>query len=132
MTAEEIIQQWMDTCCSTIKSYDHAGHMNQISKSVQVYGIPGFEVIGYDDWFKQCEYEFNDKLVKSASYQGLKIKHEEDNKIMFLTIETINATDGNSEERGIEILLIKEEDGHWRVVQERLINAIEIARAGLM
>ena len=43
-------------------AYD--SHMNLISKAVSIYGVPGFEVIGYDDWARQCEYEFDEGLLK--------------------------------------------------------------------
>lgn len=131
MSTKDIIKNWMDTCCSTIEQYDHQGHMSQISKDVEVYGIPGFDEIGYDDWYSQCEYEFNEKLVSSSSYRGLNIKQEGESKIVFSTIEVVNATDGTIEEHGVEITLEKESDGQWRVTQERLFDNEEALKDGL-
>ncbi len=130
-TGEDIIRDWMINCCTTINQYDHAAHMNLISKSVQVYGIEGFDVINYDDWFAQCEQEFSDKTIKEARYEGLKIKHEDSKKIMFLTVETIEATDGTELKHGIEVVLFREEDGQWRVIEERLLNDIDARNEGL-
>lgn len=132
MKSQKIVQNWMDKSCSTIKNYDHKAHMNLISKSVQVYGIPGFEVIGYDDWFAQCEYEFNEKLIASSSYDGLKITYEDDTKIIFLTLETVVAKDGTVEAHGVEVVLFKEPDGQWRVIEERLLNNEEARNEGLL
>lgn len=132
MKQEEIAQQWMDQCCATIKKYDHAAHMNLISKDVQVFGVPGFDVIGYSDWFAQCEYEFNEKLIQQASYQGLKIRQGNDDQIMFLANETIEATDGTVDTHSIEVVLSKEQDGEWRVIQERLLSKEEATHLGVL
>lgn len=132
MNPEQIAQQWMDDCCQTIARYDHAAHMNLISRQVKVFGIPGFDVIGYDDWFSQCEYEFNDKLIRQASYQGLKIRQSNDQQIMFLTNESVSAADGTVDSHPIEIVLTLEDDGHWRVTQERLLTEQEARHLGIL
>lgn len=131
MNAEEIIKKWMDDCCQTIDHYDHAAHMNLISQDIQVFGVPGFEVIGYADWFSQCEYEFNEKLIQQASYQGLKVRQSNEQQIMFLTNETIRATDGTVDTHPIEIVLTLEQDGQWRATQERLLSTEEANHFGL-
>ncbi len=125
MNAEQIAQHWMDQCCITIQQYDHNAHMDLISKDVQVFGVPGFEVIGYNDWFSQCEYEFNEKLIQQASYQGLKIRQSNKQQIMFMANETIKATEGTVDTHSIEVVLSKEQDGKWRVTQERLLSKEE-------
>jgi ketosteroid isomerase-like protein len=132
MNAEQIAQHWMDQCCNTIQQYDHAAHMNLISKDVQVFGVPGFDVIGYSDWFSQCEYEFSEKLIQQASYQGLKIRKSNDKQVMFLANETIQATDGTVDTHSIEVVLNKEQDGNWRVVQERLLSKEEASHLGIV
>jgi hypothetical protein len=132
MNAEQIAQHWMDQCCITIQEYDHQAHMNLISKDVQVFGVPGFEVIGYSDWFSQCEYEFNEKLIQQASYQGLKIRQSNDKQIMFLANETIKATDGTVDTHSIEVVLSKEQDDMWRVTQERLLSKEEASHLGII
>lgn len=131
MTVEDIAQNWMDKCCLTIHQYDHASHMNLISREVQVFGIPGFEVIGYNDWYSQCEYEFSEKLIQQASYQGLKICQSDDKQIMFLTNESVAATDGTTDTHPVEIVISKESDGEWRVTQERLLTVEEATHLGL-
>ena len=132
MKAEQIAQHWMDQCCITVVNYDHPAHMNLISKDVQVFGVPGFEVIGYSDWFSQCEYEFSEKLIQQASYQGLKIRQSNDTQIMFLANETITATDGSVDTHSIEVVLSKEADNQWRVTQERLLSKEEATHLGII
>lgn len=131
MTAEELINAWMYTCCETIKRYDHKAHMDLISEQVQVFGIPGYELIGYKDWFAQCEHEFEEKLITSAHYRGTQLKLHNESNITFNTIETILGKDGSKKEHGIEITLTKEQDGQWRVIQERLFTKQEAIAEGL-
>lgn len=131
MKAEQIAQNWMDSCCQTIQQYDHESHMNLISKEVQVFGIPGYDAIGYSDWFSQSEHEFSEKLIKKTSYQGLKVRQSNDNQIMFLTNESILAADDTTDIHPIEIVLNKEQDGHWRVTQERLLSEEEATHLGI-
>ena len=131
MIAENIAQQWLDDCCKTIEQYDHAAHMNLISKDIQVLGVPGFDVIGYADWHSQCEYEFNEKLIANTSYQGLKVHQDNDSEITFLTNETIHTSDGTVDTHAIEVVLTLETDGQWRVTRERLLSSEEASLAGL-
>jgi len=132
MNPEQIALQWMDRCCGTIADYDHAAHMNLISPDVQVFGIPGFDVIGYSDWFSQCEYEFNEKLIRAARYDGLQIRQHNDRQIMFLTIESITAADGTLDSHPIEVVLTREDDEQWRVTQERLLADEEARHLGIL
>ena len=132
MNVEETAQNWMDSCCHTIQQYDHESHMNLISKDVQVFGVPGFDVIGYDDWFSQCEHEFNEKLIEKASYDGLKVRQSNDSQIMFLTNESILAADGTTDTHPIEVVLTREQDGHWRVTQEHLLSDEEAKHLGII
>jgi len=131
MNSEQIAQNWMDDCCSSIQQYDHNAHMNLISRDVQVFGVPGYDLIGYEDWFSQCEYEFNEKLIENVSYEGLNIRQSNDQQIMFLTNETICSTDGTVDTHPIEVVLTQEQDGHWRATQERLLTAEEAKQLGI-
>ena len=131
MKVEKIAQDWMDSCCQTIQQYDHNAHMDLISKDVQVFGVPGFDVIGFEDWHSQCDYEFREKLIQQASYDGLKIHQSNPKQVMFLTNETIHATDGTVDSHPIEVVLTLEEDQRWRVTQERLLSAEEASHLGI-
>lgn len=105
---------------------DLQAHMNLISKEVSVYGVPGFEVIGYDDWYNQCQHEFENKLLKQVSYQGLNVLAETPERIMFKSVETVEGSDGSRNVNGIEFIIQKEEDGQWRVSQERILPEDEL------
>jgi ketosteroid isomerase-like protein len=125
MDTKDIVQNWLNNCCDSIQQYDHTAHMNLISQHIQVFGVPGFDVLGYADWYSQCEHEFNEKLIDRPSYDGLKIRNSNADQIMFLTNETIRATDGSVDTHPIEIVLTREQDGQWRATQERLLSSSE-------
>ena len=115
-------QQFLDQMAMTANALDLDAHMDLISKEVRVFGIPGFEQIGYDDWFKQCKHEFENKMLKQVSYKGLDILDETPDKVVFKSIETVEGTDGKSNTYDIEFVIEKEDDGKWRVTQERVLS----------
>lgn len=114
-------QQFLDAMAETANNHDFAAHMNLISKDVQVYGVPNFEVINYNDWYNQCKKEFEDMLLTRIIYDGLHILAETPDRVMFAAIEMATARDGHEHIYCIEFTIQKEEDGQWRVVQERII-----------
>jgi len=118
--------EFLAEMAETANRLDLDAHMNLISKDVSVYGVPGFEVITYDDWYKQCAYEFENKLLKGISYQGLNVLAETPERIMFKSIETVNGSDGSSNINGVEFIIQKEKDGQWRVSQERILPEDEL------
>jgi ketosteroid isomerase-like protein len=115
-------EEFLTVMAKTANNHDFAAHMNLISKDVQVYGVPNFDVINYNDWYNQCKKEFDDRLLHSISYVGLQILAEEPNRVMFAAVEIMEATDGHEIIYGIEFIIQKEEDGQWRVVQERILS----------
>lgn len=123
--SEAVIRDWLKQISKTVAARDHAAHMQLISKDVTLLGVPGFDNLGYDDWSKQCEYEFANKLLKSVEYGKLRIRVVTQKRLMFMSYETVTANDGRVNAQGIECLLEKEEDGHWRLVQERVLSPEE-------
>ncbi len=119
-------QEFLDRMAETANTLDLDAHMNLISKDVSVFGVPGFDVIGYDDWFNQCKHEFENKLLKQVSYKGLNVLAETPEKIMFKSLETVEGEDGTVNTSGIEFIIQKEEDGVWRVSQERVLPDDEL------
>lgn len=118
--------EFLAVMAETANNLDFDAHMDLISKNVSVYGVPDFEVITYDDWFNQCQHEFDNKLLKKVSYQGLNILAETPSRIMFKSIETVEGSDGSTNTSGIEFIIQKEEDGQWRVAQERILPEDEL------
>jgi hypothetical protein len=119
-------QQFLDRMAETANNLDLDAHMNLISKEVSVFGVPGFDVIGYDDWFNQCRHEFENRLLKQVSYKGLNVLAETPENIMFKSLETVEGEDGTVNTSGIEFIIQKEEDGVWCVSQERVLPDDEL------
>ena len=113
--------EFLAVMAETANKLDLEKHMNLISKEVSVYGVPDFEVITYEDWYKQCKYEFENKLLKKVSYEGLNVLAETDDRVMFKSLETVEGSDGSINTSGIEFIIQKEDDGQWRVGQERIL-----------
>ena len=88
--------------------------------------MPGFDVIGHEDRFNQCQHEFDNKLLKQVSYSGLNVLAETADKVMFKSIEIVEGADGSVNTSGIEFLIQKEEDGEWRVSQQRVLPDDEL------
>ena len=131
MKDSTIAREWLEASARTANAKDYDAHMNLISRKVQVFGVPGIEVIGYDDWAKQCKHEFEIGLLKKVSYDGMKVQVMTPGRVMFKTIETVEASDGTINAQGVEIVLEKEADGKWRVAQERILTREEAEHDGL-
>ena len=121
----KIAQDWQDALARTANAQDYEAHMNLISKDVKVYGVPGFEVIDYNDWAKQSKHEFEQGLLKRVSYERLKVRTLTPANVMFKVNETLEASDGTVTSLGVEIILRKEADGKRRVLQERILSPEE-------
>ena len=121
-----IAQQFLEEMASSANSLDFDRHMNLISRDVSVFGVPGFDVIGYDDWHNQCRHEFDNRLLKRVSYRGMNVLAETPDRVMFKSIETVEGSDGTTNTGGIEFIIQKEGDGQWRVTQERVLPADEL------
>ena len=123
----KIARDWLAELARTANSRDYDAHMNLISKHVNVFGVPGFEVIGYDDWARQCRHEFANGLLAGVSYTGMNVTTMTPGRIMFKTIETVEGSDGSINHQGVEIVIAQEPDKQWRVIQERILPDDELA-----
>lgn len=120
----------MQACRQSILESNHAAHMNLISERVEVLGVPGFEVITYNDWFSQSEFEFAEQVIADIRYEGLEILSAESQRITFKTIEHILDTDNTQASHGIEVELSLEADQQWRVTRERLLPLEQVRQTG--
>lgn len=129
--SSEIARRWLDAVEQTADALDYPAHMNLISQRVQVFGTPGFAVIDYADWSRQCAHEFAEGILASVRYLGLKVIVAQADRIMFRTVERVEARDGTVQEHGLEVLLEQEADAQWRVVQEKILSDEETTFSGL-
>jgi hypothetical protein len=121
----KVARELVERLALTANAKDHDAHMDLISQKVQLFGVPGFEVIDYQDWAAQCRHEFDQNILKSVRYADLNIRLMTPGRIMFTVDETVEATDGTVKTQGVEILIEKEADAKWRITQERVLSEDE-------
>ncbi len=117
-------QEFLDKMAETANSFNFEAHMNLISKEVNVLGFPDFDVINYNDWYNQSKKEFEDRVLKRVTYQGLYVVAENEERAMFQSVETVESSDGKMNISVIEFTIQKEGDGQWRVVKEQIMENV--------
>lgn len=131
MTPEEIINAWAEASCKTLQDRDVEAHMDLISRSVKVYGLANHEYIDYNFWLTQVKEQFAEGLLASARYYLHSFRAESDSLIVFTAMEYLTDKDGKEDASPLEIVLFKEEDGVWRVTQQKVLTQSEAEMAGL-
>ncbi len=119
--AQQIAEQWLTTAAESAGQKDLKVHMGMISKRVSVQGVPGFDNIDYDTWYKQCRHQFENAMIKSIAYKGFNLISATETQINFTVYETVVGSDGTLNEQIVEKSLEKEDDDVWRLVQERVL-----------
>lgn len=118
--AQHIADDWLNAISDSVKEKDINAHMKLVSKDVHVYGIPGTEVLNYQNWLYRRHNEFlNDKL-HSLQYKLIRIKNDQQRRLGFEVEEQMVATDGRAYIISKDILLEREQDDNWRVVEEKI------------
>ncbi len=130
-SASETVTHWLQRLASTAVAGDLEAHMALISPDLQLFGIPGFEVLEYDDWRRQCAHEFPQRLVRAIHYSEPRIRTATDRDILFSVIEAIETHDGERTGQAVEMLL-RREGGHWRLAQQRILDEDEATHLGLV
>ena len=105
--------------------------MAHIAKDVAVFGIPGFDALGYDDWYRQCEHEFPQKLIRSLDYSAPLVRVATGDRILFKTLERTFTADGVRFTQPVE-MLIERHEGQWLLKQLRVLPEDEARNDGLL
>jgi len=119
--AQQIAEEWLTQAAESAGQKDLKGHMGMISKRISLQGVPGFENIDYDIWFKQCRHQFENAMIKSIAYKGFNLVSATETQIIFTVFEVVVGTDGTLNEQIVEMSLEKEDDDVWRLVLERVL-----------
>lgn len=129
--ARETVADWLESFCASALAYDLEGHMAHIAKDVMVFGVPGFDTLDYDDWYRQCAHEFPQKLIRSLSYSAPLIRTATADRILFKTLEATGTADGAKLVQPVE-MLIEQRQGRWLLKQLRMIPEDEARNDGLL
>ena len=119
--AQQVAEQWLTDAAESASQKDLDAHMGMISKRISVQDVPGFDKIDYDIWYTQCRHQFENAMIKSIAYKGFNLVIATETQIIFTVFEMVMGTDGTLNEQIVEMSLEKEDDGVWRLVQERVL-----------
>lgn len=125
---EDIARQWMESLARTANARDLDAHMNLVSRRVQVFGLPGVDVVGYEAWLAQCRHDFATGALKRYAYDGVRVAVAMPGRIAFETRETVESADGTVTVMQTDIVIEREPDGAWRVVEEQVMPAGPLRR----
>lgn len=103
--SENIVNHWLSSFAASAVDANLDVHMSHIAKTVQVYGVPGFESVSYDDWYRQCAQEFPQKLIKELNYSDISFTHTDDNKIVIKAKEQLLTNEGKNQTNDLEMVL---------------------------
>jgi hypothetical protein len=128
--SERIVQSWFLALARTVQEKDLDSHMSLVSQRIKVYGMPSKGVIDYKEWKKRRRYEFENNELLSISHNGLRIISTTPRRINFNTTQVMLGKDGKMVELDKNIILEKEQDDNWRVVEEN-VNKWQVKKMDL-
>jgi len=118
--SQELILNWLKRVSESVEHRDLTAHMELVSKNVRVYGIPNQASLDYQGWYRRRRNEFNNNRLASLRYTNLNIKTITLRRLGFQVTEIMQATNGQQIEIIKDILLEREADNQWRVVEETI------------
>ncbi|MFK5912894.1 MAG: hypothetical protein QM484_00850 [Woeseiaceae bacterium] len=116
------IKKWLSNITETVEIKDLDKHMNLVSKSVMVYGLPNNQIINYSAWNERRSNEFKQNLLKSLRYDNLQVKNYGLRRLIFTIEEAMEGSNGDLVIINKQIVLEQEDDDQWRVVEETIKN----------
>jgi len=128
--AEHTIHAWCMNMTSSVLQQDLDAHMQLVSTNIKVYGMPGNGVIDYAGWKIRRKHEFASKELLVLNYRNIRLITSTQRRLTFNVTETMVGKDGKMVILDKNIVLEKETDGQWRVVEEN-INKWQVKKINL-
>jgi len=116
----QTVYKWQEAISKTIGNRDLPGHMDLISKKVEVFGNPSKEHINYAGWYKRRKNEFEKQNVICVSFANTQIRTITLRRIIFNVNESIVGTDGRIITLNQDVVLEREDDDKWRLVEQNI------------
>lgn len=104
----------------SINERDLDVHMRLVSPKVQVYGMPSKAVINYNEWRERRQGDFSGGELLSIRYDIQRIITMMPRRLCFAARENLLNTTGKLIMLDKSIILEKEADNIWRVVEESI------------
>lgn len=120
--AEHTVSAWCMGISDSVKQADIEAHMSNVSRRVKVYGNPSKEVIEYRDWEARRTFEFATGETLAVNYQKIRLISSTQRRLRFSTCETTVGKNGKMLVLSKNIILEREGDGIWRVVEELITD----------
>ncbi|MFO7603248.1 MAG: hypothetical protein R6X06_05465 [Gammaproteobacteria bacterium] len=114
------LHQWLQNMQRSVQDQDLEQHMALVSKRVQIYGLPRKEVVDYPQWRQRRHNEFRTRRLVALQHAHVKIKTLGLVRIAFNVDQSLIAKDGVVYIINKDIMLEKEADGVWRVIEETI------------
>lgn len=115
-----LVQNWLDKLAETATRGNVDAHLELISQNINVVEAPGEDGLDYQYWAEYCRQQFQAERPVRVSYGDMRIKTMTPARVKFVATETIERSNQISQ-RGMEFIIQREDDGHWRAVQELFI-----------
>lgn len=119
-TTQRTIELWVLGMTSTVKNRDLEGHMRLVSPKVQVYGMPSKPVIDFAEWLARRKVDFKTDDLVSINYEVQRVITSMPRRITFSARENLLDKNGKVIILDKIIILEKEADDCWRVVEETI------------
>lgn len=116
--SENDIRKWLSSITETIEARDLEKHMDLVSENVAIYGMPSGNTLSYADWYSRRKNEFKRGLLKSLTYNNLKIKTIGLRRLIFDIEEVMDGANGDMAIINKQIILEQELDDKWCVIEE--------------
>lgn len=117
---KHIIEDWLSAMQASVESHDLEAHMALVSKNVRVYGLPHHKEVNYENWQQRRKNEFEHNKLQGLVFKLLRIRLSLQRRIGFEVEEHMLSSNGNVYIILKDVLLEREADENWRVVEENI------------
>jgi hypothetical protein len=114
------IQNWLDEMQRSVQEQDLERHMALVSKRVQIYGLPRKDSLNYQQWRQRRQHEFQTQRLIGLQHGAIRIKTLGLVRIAFNVDQRLISREGLVYIINKDIMLEKEEDDVWRVIEETI------------
>lgn len=121
-TAEQVLRDWTSAMTYTVATRNLEEHMDLISRSVNVFGMPNRQIIDYKGWRARRHNEFLKGLLQSLVYRDIRVINSADGQLTANYKEVLKGSDGQRFELDKDATLFREADNKWRLVLEQINN----------
>lgn len=114
------IHLWCDAMGRTIRDKDLEGHMALVSETLRIYGLPSKQVVDYAGYHKRRKHELRNDVLITLNYVNVRVVTSTQRRISFRAKEKLVGRDGTLVLMDKNIILEREDDGVWRMVEDKI------------